>query len=147
LSAVYFTDRDLGRQFPSILRDGGIRVEMHGDHFPAVTPDDEWLAGVAERRWVVVTHDKRIRYKPNERDAVMRSKIALLVIIGRVPNRDLAVNFVNTIDRVETFVDAHEPPFIAKVFRPSPDERQGSPQAPGRVEMWLSHDEWYRQRR
>jgi len=31
LSVVFFTDRDLGLQFPAILRDAGIHVERHAD--------------------------------------------------------------------------------------------------------------------
>jgi hypothetical protein len=35
VSVFYFTDRDLGLQFPKILQDAGLAVERHGDHFPA----------------------------------------------------------------------------------------------------------------
>lgn len=68
---VYFTDRDLGNRFPEILRSAGLTVERHGDRFAPDTPDEEWLAAVGARGWIVLTHDRRIRYKPNERDAVM----------------------------------------------------------------------------
>ena len=40
---VFFTDRDLGHQFPAILRDAGLRVERHTDHCPPNCPDEEWL--------------------------------------------------------------------------------------------------------
>lgn len=30
---VFFTDRDLGKKFPTILREGGLTVERHADHF------------------------------------------------------------------------------------------------------------------
>jgi uncharacterized protein (DUF433 family) len=33
LSLVYFTDRDLGKRFPEILRSSGLTVERHADHF------------------------------------------------------------------------------------------------------------------
>lgn len=33
MSVVYFTDRDLGLQFPKILQDAGLVVERHRDHF------------------------------------------------------------------------------------------------------------------
>jgi hypothetical protein len=33
LSVVYFTDRNLGKQFPEILRAAGLTVERHDDHF------------------------------------------------------------------------------------------------------------------
>ena len=46
MTRVYFTDRDLGRQFGAILRSGGLTVERHADHFAHDTPDEVWLAEV-----------------------------------------------------------------------------------------------------
>lgn len=66
MSRVYFTDRDLGKKFGQILRDAGLTVERHGDHFAHDCPDEEWLQGVGERQWVAITHDRRIRYKPRD---------------------------------------------------------------------------------
>lgn len=78
MSFVYFTDRDLGKRFPEILRLGGLTVERHDDHFPPDASDAAWLEQVGKRHWIALTHDRRIRYKPNERDAVMRHGVALL---------------------------------------------------------------------
>ncbi len=66
MNVVFFTDRDLGLQFPGILRDAGLAVERHTDHFAHDCEDNEWLREVAARGWVALTHDARIRYKPNE---------------------------------------------------------------------------------
>jgi hypothetical protein len=33
VSLVYFTDRDLGKKIPEILRAAGLSVERHADHF------------------------------------------------------------------------------------------------------------------
>jgi hypothetical protein len=71
LSRVYFTDRDLGKRFPEILRAGGLDVRRHVDLFPPACPDEVWLEDVGRRQWVAVTHDRRIRYKPNEQAAVV----------------------------------------------------------------------------
>jgi hypothetical protein len=49
-----------------------------------------------------VTHDGRIRYKPNERAAVVRHRVALLVVVGRSPNHELADAFVATSTRIES---------------------------------------------
>jgi len=72
LSVVFFADRDLGNRFPDILSSAGLRVERHRDHFRPASTDEEWLAAVGARGWVAVTHDSRIRYKPNELQAVVR---------------------------------------------------------------------------
>ncbi len=134
MTFVYFTDRDLGNRFPEVLRSAGLTVEPHKDHFAPDAPDEEWLAAVGARGWIVLTHDRRIRYKPNERDAVMQNRIALLVIVGKAPLPDLARAFAVTLPRIERFLARHEPPFIAKVYRPSPAE--AARQAPGRIELW-----------
>jgi len=88
-----------------------------------------------ERGWIAVTHDRRIRYKPNERDAVMRHGVALLVVVGAAPFPDLARAFVATLPRIERFLAKHERPFIAKVYRPAVGETARGEVA-GRVELW-----------
>lgn len=132
----YFTDRDLGKQFGEILKAAGLAVERHIDHFAPDTPDDVWLAEVGRRSWIALTHDKRIRYKPNERDAVMRHRVGLLVIVGVAPFAELARAFVANLPSIEHFLDNHAPPFIAKVYRPKPNETALGGGSPGRVELW-----------
>jgi PIN like domain len=138
LSFVYFTDRDLGKRFPEILKTGGLTVERHADHFAPDTADEVWLEEVGKRGWIALTHDRRIRYKPNERDAVMQHGVALLVIVGKAPFADLAGAFVTSRPVVERFLDQHKPPFIAKVYRPSPAETARRTTAPGHIELWYS---------
>ena len=95
-----------------------------------------WLAEIGKRSWIALTHDRRIRYKPNERDAVMRHGVGLLVIIGAAPFPELARAFVASVPRVEGFLARHRPPFIAKVYRPSPAEAANDGNTPGRIELW-----------
>jgi hypothetical protein len=136
LSFVYFTDRDLGKRFPEILKSGGLTVERHADHFAHDAPDETWLEAIGKRGWIALTHDRRIRYKPNELAAVMRHGVALLVIVGKAPFPDLANNFVNSRPVIEHFLCGRKPPFIAKVYRPSPSTIAERPTAPGHIELW-----------
>lgn len=136
MAYTYFCDRNLGRQFPRILTEGGLSVVRHDDQFGVTTPDPEWIQAVAKRQWVAVTLDQKIRYKANERGAVMESGLRLLVLTGGAPVSDHAHNFVRTITRIERFLDTHTGSWIAKVHRPSPAELQRNPAAPGRVESW-----------
>jgi hypothetical protein len=136
LSVVFFTDRDLGLQFPAILREAVLRVERHADHFAPDCPDEDWLRDVASRGWIALTHDARIRYKPNELAAVVQHNVALLVVVGQAPYADLARSFVATVARVLAFLVDHRPPVIGKVYRPSPAELASNPNASGRVELW-----------
>ena len=45
--------------------------------------------------------------------------------MGKAPLAELAQNFVNSMPRIEAFLDEHDPPYIAKVYR-----------APAAVSLW-----------
>jgi hypothetical protein len=136
LTLVFFTDRDLGTAFPEILKGAGFAVERHRDHFPADCPDEDWLAEIGKRGWIALTHDTRIRYKPNELVAVIRHQVRLLVIVGKAPFLDLAASFVATRERIEAFLERTPAPVIAKVYRAMPAELAENPAAAGRIERW-----------
>lgn len=136
MSVVFFTDRDLGNGFPDILSASGLFVERHRDHFAPDCPDEEWLRIVGAKRWVAITHDARIRYKPNELAAIRRHGVALLVVVGKAPFADLARNFVVTAPKVLSFLGRRNPPLIAKVYRPSPAQVAKNANAAGDVSLW-----------
>lgn len=136
MSRVFFTDRNLGKHFPRILREAGLTVERHDDHFTERTQDEEWLAEVGRKGWIAITHDKQIRYKANEREAVMLHKVALLVVIGDLPFPRIADSFVATIRPIERFLTKHSPPFIAKVYRGASESGAKGSRSAGRVEKW-----------
>jgi hypothetical protein len=137
VSRVYFTDRDPGKQFPRILTDAGIVVERHGDLFQPEGSDEQWLAYCGTNGRIAISHNSRIRYVPNELEAVKRFKASLLILVGQVTTAALANNFMRTLTRIETFLDGRSPPFIGKVYRPPPAELAKSAAAPGRVELWF----------
>jgi hypothetical protein len=134
---VFFTDRDLGKQFPNLLLQAGLTVEKHADHFADIAKDEEWLTEVGRRGWYAITHDQRIRYKPNEKAAVMQAGVGLLVLIGTAPFVELARNFIVTLPKIEQFINEHTRPFIARVYRPIEKIRTINPQYPGRIELWV----------
>ena len=140
MTHVFFTDRDLGKAFPAALRAAGLSVERHTDHFADNATDPEWLRVVGRQRWLALTHDRRIRYKTNERDAVMRAGVGLFVLVGQAPTLELAQNFVNSLGKVLEFLEINDPPFIAKIYRPVGDGVSNG--LAGRVEMWVSRADW-----
>lgn len=136
MSRVYFTDRDLGKQFPAILANAGLAVERHIDLFTEDGSDEQWLEHCGRKDRIAISHNSRIRYVPNELAAVLRFKVKLVIVVGQASTSELARNFVNTERRIDDFVAAHAAPFIAKLYRPSPAESLISAAAPGRVELW-----------
>ena len=103
---------------------------------PNVTAGRAVAEQVGKRGWIALTHDRRIRYKPNELSAVMQHGVALLVIVGNAPFPDLARSFVNSRAVIENFLRGRKPPFIAKIYRPSSSATAAHSSAPGRVEHW-----------
>ena len=89
-----------------------------------------------EIRLDAITHNARIRYIPNERNAVIRHRICLLVVVGKAPLNELAENFIATLPRITEFLGRHKAPLIAKVYRPTPAERSERAQAPGSIALW-----------
>jgi hypothetical protein len=137
VSWVYFTDRDLGKQFPRILAEAGIAVERHADLFPPDGSDEQWLEYCGASGRVAISHNSRIRYVPNELAAVKRFDVALLIVVGKVPAAELARNFVRTLPRIEAMLDERRPPFIAKVYRPTSSATTRLATVAGSVELWF----------
>jgi hypothetical protein len=137
VSRAYFTDRDLGKQFPRILAQAGIVVERHGDLFQPEGSDEQWLEYCGVKGRIAVSHNSRIRYVRNELEAVKRFKVPLLILVGQVTTAELAHNFVRTLPRIEAFMEGRSSPFIGKVYRATPAELAKSAAAPGRVELWF----------
>ena len=136
---VFFTDRDLGRAFPTILRQAGLSVECHADHFADDAPDEVWIAAVAAKGWTAVTHDKAISRRANEKSAVFRAGLGLIVVVGGAPHAELAQNFVATRSAIERFLGHHSPPFVARLYRPTPAElKRKRPR--GRIELWMDRE-------
>jgi hypothetical protein len=133
---VFFTDRDLGKLFPKILREGGLRVEPYHEHFESPTvPDEERLAFVGGRGWVALSRDVRIRYTSVQLESLMAFRVRAFFVVGKAPHQELAECFVRASSRVAGLLRRAHGPFLAKVLCPS-----------GEVRMWLTHAEWSRAR-
>ncbi len=136
MSRVYFTDRDLGKQFPAILVAAGLKVERHHDLFAPDGPDGQWLEHCGKSARIALSHNERIRYTPNELAAVVEHKVRLLIVSGKVPFPELAENFVRTLPKIEAFLDRNEPPYIAKVYRPGAARISKGVISGGTIELW-----------
>lgn len=141
---VFFCDRDLGRAFPERLRASGVAAERHDDHFDDDTADEDWIRQIGRRGWYALSHNERSRYTPIQRDTVMMEGVGLFILVGATTNRELADNFLRTLDVILRFIARTPVPFIAKVYRPAPADLARSQNAPGRIELWLSHGQWRR---
>jgi hypothetical protein len=103
----------------AVLRAAGLRVEVHDDHFRQDALDPEWLTGVGERNWIVVTRDERIRYRVAEKQAIRHAKVRAFVLAaqGNLRAEMLAENFLKALPKIRRLVQKQKPPFIAKISR------------------------------
>jgi hypothetical protein len=152
---TFFIDADLsGRLFNQILASAGITVERHQDHFAEGTADEVWLAEAGRRGWVVVSRNKRIRQESAQVERLMAAGTRALFLVGDAhPNppgqkhhfvRGLAENFVRAYPSIRRFLQRHEGPWIAKVYRPADFHTAANP-SPGRIKMWLTLQKWLKE--
>lgn len=95
-----------------------------------------WSTVVKNDR-IALSHNERIRYTPNELEAVVRHRVRLLIVNGKLPFAVLAQNFVMTLPKIEAFLDKHEPPYIAKIYRPGAVELARYPAKSGAIALWF----------
>jgi predicted nuclease of predicted toxin-antitoxin system len=101
---------------PEALLAAGVLVEIHDDHFAPDTADYVWLSSVAQRGWVILTKDKAIRYRKNERAAVEEASGRVFVLTaGNITGTEIAAAFVEALPRIRRLSTNQAPPFIATV--------------------------------
>jgi hypothetical protein len=64
------------------LSEAGATVERLTRHFPKGTADERWLTLAGSKAWVVLTRDKRIRYRRLERIALQAANVRAFVFTG-----------------------------------------------------------------
>ena len=100
------------------LREQGFSVELLEDHFANDVADEEWLSKMGELGWLIFTKDDKIRRRPVERDALLRSGArALILPSGNMSGKEMATTVVDALPRIQRFVSKNEPPFIARIMR------------------------------
>jgi len=116
---VLFLDRCLGRHVVAeALRTAGSEVEVHADHFREDAPDDEWLDWVGRKGWLVLTKDKRIRYRQTEFEAVVQANVRLFVLTaGNVTAMEMGEIFAKALRGMNSLAGNHDAPFVARVTK------------------------------
>lgn len=114
---IFFLDRSIGKHIVAeALRHAGTAVEVHDDHFPPGVHDEEWVPPVGERGWIVLTRDDRIRYRSQERTALIQARVRVFVLGGRsLPGPAMAEVLVQALLAMRRLVARYQAPFIARV--------------------------------
>jgi predicted nuclease of predicted toxin-antitoxin system len=129
-SSTFFIDRCLGsKRIAQVLRDAGLTVATHEEHFEPDALDVDWLPDVGDRGWVVLTKDANISKNQLERMAVTRSEVRMFILASQnLSGAEMAEIFQRVAVTLQSFSRNHPEPFIAKVYKD------------GRVEMWRDRD-------
>lgn len=96
-----------------------MRVKIQRDHFPSGTPDVDWLSAIAERQWIAITRDKRLRYRPNEIATIRaaRAKVIIATTSGNLSSVELAKLLVGGFKKIDNFVRKQRGPFVATMAK------------------------------
>ena len=122
---TFFLDESLDSlTIATALREAGAVVERSTDHFAKGTKDEVWLARAGRNRWIVLTRDKRIRYRQLERLALQAAKVRAFVFTGgNVTSKDTGAILVKALQRMKNIALADPGPFIHHIGRAGKPQR------------------------
>jgi hypothetical protein len=102
----------------AVLMQAGVQVERHLDHFVRGTPDDEWLPFVGSRGWALLTTDKRIRHRCNERQAVIDHDVRMFYFSKNdMSGQQMATTLKKALPGIRKLYAKQPLPFFAAITR------------------------------
>jgi hypothetical protein len=100
------------------LESAGAKVERATKNFPKGTTDEIWLEAAGQHKWIVLTRDKRIRYRQLERKSLEEAGVRAFVFIGgNVTIKDTAAILVTALPRIPNISTDNAGPFIYHIGR------------------------------
>lgn len=100
------------------LATAGATVERLTRHLPKGTDDRTWLTFAGSRNWVVLTRDKRIRYRHLERLALQAARVRAFVFTGgNVTLAETAAILGGAIEEIRDICDHEVGPFLYHIGR------------------------------
>lgn len=116
---TFFLDRSLGKELiAKALREAGVVVEVHDDHFRPDARDEEWLFEIGRRGWLVLTKDRRFHTRVLEITAIAKSKAKVFKLTAaNIQGTDMAAIFVKAVHKIARVAIGNPGPFIATVTK------------------------------
>jgi hypothetical protein len=116
---TFLLDRTLGRyQCANGLRAGGLKVEIHDDHFVEDAPDHEWIARCAHEKWVIITGDiwGRGRKEAAQIAAVASGRARVFQLATNdIPSELWAQAILKAERKILKILKENKGPFIARI--------------------------------
>ena len=116
-STVFFIDRCLGNHdVPQALRNAGMLVEIHSDHFDQDTADAVWIKEVGKRGWAIITKDRQVTSRQIEVVALLHSGQPTFVLTSRnVTSTENIKSILAAKDEMLGCIRTITPPFVATI--------------------------------
>jgi hypothetical protein len=100
----------------AVLGKAGVRVERHLEHFARGTPDETWLPFVGSKGWILLTSDARIRYRSNEKQAVIQNSVRMFYFSNNnMSGLQMATALEKALPRIFRICAKQDPPFFAAI--------------------------------
>ena len=117
--AIYLDENHCNNQkILAVLKSASIQVERHLDHFSRGTPDETWLPLVGEKGWILLTTDKRIRYRANEKEAVRKYRVRMFYFSKNdLSGSQMASALERALPEIRRICEKNTPPFFAAITR------------------------------
>lgn len=99
----FFLDRSLGKTTAARLRDAGYVVHLIAGHYAddaSDIPDEDWIAEGCSKGWVLLTKDKRIRYRAAELEALQEGHLFCLAS-GNMDLAQMTQAFLDALPKIE----------------------------------------------
>ena len=119
-SLVIFLDENHcnNKKILAALASATVRVERHLDHFVRGTPDEDWLPFVGANGWAPLTTDKRIRYRTNEKQAVIKHNVRMFYFSKNdLSGEQMASALEKALPEIQKICARHKPPFFATITK------------------------------
>lgn len=116
---MIFVDRSIPRSVAEALKLVRADVRWLEDEFPHDASDAEWLREMGIRGWLVIGRDRRIRYRPAEKQAILDYRVGYFCIAQDAnPTRwEYLRLIVGTLDRMEMLFATTARPFIYGIYK------------------------------
>ena len=117
--AIYLDENHCNnKKVLAVLANAGTRVERHLDHFSRGTPDEDWLPLIGENGWALLTTDKRIRFRTNEKQAVIRHKVRMFYFSKNdLSGEQMASALEKALPEIRRLYSQQPPPFFAAITK------------------------------
>ena len=117
---TFYVDETYGPGLVRLLRDIDLHVVTYRD-VPGIESGDrdvDWIPNVAERRWIAVTGDKRLRRKLVELHTIQNARLGLVLVATRLSTEEEAAHVIGRHRNSVLALALHMPrPFVISLTR------------------------------